>query len=204
MKSGMKSHPSSEEVLDGLGDKMVTGLSRAVVLAARDLRQYRLTFPQWVSQSSERVLANWIHDRIWWHVTVAFDSMLGVEVSDREPTREVAVGLNYRLRLKRHHEDGDVSTYPTPLLSTFTSRECKTRFPAWKRSGWRPVTSGTKRLGRWARLSSHCATAGRTFFVTLPVVDDGLGGVTVPTVPGPTLPTIQGPVTESKQVKDQE
>ncbi|HEX6755505.1 MAG TPA: hypothetical protein VF109_06120 [Mycobacteriales bacterium] len=73
----MKSHPSSEEVLDGLDDKMVTGLSRAVVLAARDLRQYRLTFPQWVSQSSERGLANWIHDRIWWHVTVTVPTVPG-------------------------------------------------------------------------------------------------------------------------------
>lgn len=203
----MKSYPDSETVLSGLGDKIVEGLSRAVVRAARDLRHYRTTFPQWVSQASERGLANWIHDRIWWHVTALFDSMPDVEVSDREPTREVVVGLNYRLRLKRHHEDGDLSTYPTPTALDFYLQGVQDAFPGMEEvrlaAGYE-WDKETREMGA-AVLSLRDGRENIVWKVTLPEVDDGLGGVTsVPPVTGPTPPTIETPAVDSKRVKDQE
>jgi hypothetical protein len=203
----MKSYPDSETVLSGLGDKIIEGLSQAVVRTARDLRQYRTTFPQWVSQASERGLANWIHDRIWWHVTALFDSMPGVEVSDREPTREVVVGLNYRLRLKRHHEDGDLSTYPTPTALDFYLQGIQYAFPGMEEvrlaAGYE-WDKETREMGA-AVLSMRDGRENIVWKVTHPEIDDGLGGVTsVPPVTGPTPPTIETPAVDSKRVKDQE
>jgi len=60
----MFSYPGADEVLDDLGDKVVEAFARSVARARADLAEYRRLKPSWVAQSSERGLANWIHDRL--------------------------------------------------------------------------------------------------------------------------------------------
>lgn len=109
----MKSLPSSDEVLATLGDKFVEALSRSALLAKEDLLDYRRVRPAWVAAHSERGLASWIHDRQWDHLIALLTGVEGVSFVDKEPTRDIYVGMNYQIRIKRHHWDGKVSTYPT-------------------------------------------------------------------------------------------
>ncbi len=115
----MSSHPESGAVLADLGDKVLEAIAAGVTAARQDLLRYRTEFPHFVSQSSKRGLANWLHDRLWHHLSVLLEGVPNVVLIDEGPTREVAVGLNYRMRLKRHHVDGDVSTYPTATAMDF-------------------------------------------------------------------------------------
>ncbi|WP_068897888.1 hypothetical protein [Planomonospora sphaerica] len=110
----MFSYPEADEVLADLGDKVAEAFARSVARTTADLAEYREIKPSWVSQASERGLANWIHDRLWYHLTVLLDGVPEVRLVDSEPTREIFVGYRYRLRAKRHGDEGNVSTFPTP------------------------------------------------------------------------------------------
>ncbi len=118
----MFSLPNFEQVSDDLGDKVIHAFSAAVAHTARDLKSYRSCHPGWVADSTERGLANWIHDRLWTHMVrelQAVEEAGSVSVHDREPFRELWVGHKYKLRAKRHDSDGRVSTYPTQTALEF-------------------------------------------------------------------------------------
>jgi hypothetical protein len=115
----MNSYPLSHQVLDDIGEKPVEAFSRCVARARADLRLYRRTFPQWVADHSERGLANWINDRLWAHLTTMAESIPGMELIEKGVTREVMVGLNFRFRVKRHDDLGNVASYPTPTFLEF-------------------------------------------------------------------------------------
>lgn len=119
---GMKSYPSWEDVRPALGDKVVDAIGQAVDRARSDLTDYRKVRPLFVAEASERGLAGWIHDRVWAHLVALLDETPGVAFVDQEPVREMWVGLNYRVRVKRHHEDGRVSTYPTQTALEFLAQ----------------------------------------------------------------------------------
>ena len=118
----MESYPAAEQVLADLGDKPVAALATAMGLARDDLSTYRSTFPAWVAEASERGLASWIHDRVWYHLSALVDEIDDVVLLDREPTRELWVKTTYRVRIKRHHVDGRVSTYPTQTALEFLAQ----------------------------------------------------------------------------------
>ncbi|MFD6263970.1 hypothetical protein [Micromonospora sp. B006] len=115
----MISHPTFEQVLEDLGDKVITGMGRASQAARGDLLKYRRENPLWVADSTERGLANWIHDRLWRHLLGELDQLTEVHVHDKEPTRELWIGVRYRLRVKRHGQSGEISTYPTLAAMSF-------------------------------------------------------------------------------------
>lgn len=115
----MNSLPESAQVLDDLGDKVVEAISRSVSRSRGDLADYRTWRPDFVAQQSKRGLANWLHDRLWFHLTVLLEGVPNVFLVDDGPTREVTVGLSYRMRVKRHQPDGAVSTYPTQTALEF-------------------------------------------------------------------------------------
>lgn len=100
-------------VLEGLGDKVLDGLSAAVHEARQDLARYREMSPDVVLQSSARGLANWIHDRLWYHTCRLLESVDGVVCYEKGALREVIVEDRYRLRVKRHRVQATVATYPT-------------------------------------------------------------------------------------------
>jgi hypothetical protein len=118
----MKSYPSLDEVLEALGDKVAEALSRSALLAKEDLLEYRRLRPAWVAAHSERGLANWIHDRQWDHLVALLTGVAGVSFVDKEPVRDVWVGINFQVRIKRHHWDGKVSIYPTESALDFLAQ----------------------------------------------------------------------------------
>ena len=100
-------------VLDELGEKVLEALVDAIDAAREDLRRYRETLPEIALQSSARGMANWIHDRIWYHACRLLDSVEDVVCYERGPFREVIVKDRYRIRLKRHRLPAAVSTFLT-------------------------------------------------------------------------------------------
>lgn len=118
----MITYPSFDQVCDDLGDKVIDGFSRAVARTAEDLHEYRTAHPDWVAESSERGLANWLHDRLWIQMVRALRAIEDagdLVVVDREPLRELVVGTRYKLRAKRHSPDGEVASYPTQTALEF-------------------------------------------------------------------------------------
>jgi hypothetical protein len=120
MKSG---YPDPEEVVEGLGDKVVDSFSLMVAQTREDLRVYRTTFPGWVADSTDRGLLNWCHDRLWVHCVRLLGDLEHVTLVDRPPLREIGVGVHYRLRVKKHDVEGKVSTYLTQGALEFLEQE---------------------------------------------------------------------------------
>lgn len=120
---GMISYPSADEVAEDLGDKVINGFARSVALAAADLQTYRNDHPEFVSRHSERGLANWIHDMLWHHLVQTLLPLPEVVFHEAGPTREIFVGTQYRLRAKRHTEQGAVSNYDTQTALEFMFQE---------------------------------------------------------------------------------
>jgi hypothetical protein len=190
----MRSYPSFDEVCLGLGDKVTAGISRSAALTAADLLDYRTIRPLWVSRSSERGLAGWLHDRMWAHLVDQLDEVPGVSKIDREPTREIFVGTRYRLRVKRHHPGGGVSTYATPTALDFLVQDQLTL------EGLEEIRLITGYL--WERdlrqigvpvLSLRDGRDKILWMMQLPPADGASGVVdlTVPSISGPTAPTIE-------------
>lgn len=192
--SGMFSTLDPDIVLAHLGDKVVHAFSRSVHLTREDLATYRSFAPGWVAMSSERGLASWIHDRMWTHAVGLVEGVDGVAVVDKEPTREIFVGTRYRIRLKRHQDDGAVSMYPTPTALDFLGQGGEVPLPGleevcliagyeWNREA--------RQIGV-AVLSLRSSGENIVWVVELPTVGElGDGGQVVrPTVPGPTQPTV--------------
>jgi len=186
--------PEPDVVLHVLGDKVVHGLSRSVALGRQDLAEYRSAHPGWVADACERGLANWIHDRVWAHLLVQVEGIDEVSIVDREPTREVYVGTMYRVRVKRHHTDGLVNTYPTQTALDFLGQGGTLPIPTLEEIN---LIAGYE----WDReeramgaplLSLRNGRTNIIWSVELPEVgEQGDGGVVVrPTVPGPTGPVI--------------
>ncbi len=62
---------------------------------------------------------------MWYHITVAMVDLPQVIITDKGVLREFSVGPEtdvMRFRVKRHHLDGDVSTYPTQLALEFLAQ----------------------------------------------------------------------------------
>lgn len=109
----MNRHPSQDDVLSALGDKVVDAFAESVSKTREDLAAYRSGFPGWVAEHSERGLASWIHDRLWANLVGLLHDVPDVFLYSSEPTREVLVNDRLRMRVKRHDVAGSVAAYPT-------------------------------------------------------------------------------------------
>jgi hypothetical protein len=119
----MDHYPSADEVFNGLGDKVAFGLGDIVEGARLDYARYRETLPHVVSRHSARGLANWIHDAMWARALAVFDENPDVTFVDDEPTRDIYIRDEYRLRLKRHSKTGAIQSYPTAAAIDFISQD---------------------------------------------------------------------------------
>ena len=120
-----RQYPSWNAVKVAIGDKIIDAITSAVALSKADLATYRSLHSAWVAQHSVRGLAAWIHDRVWYHLTVVLADLPDVVITDNGVLREFAVGPPteiIRFRVKRHDMDGDVSTYPTQLALDFLAQ----------------------------------------------------------------------------------
>ena len=191
---GMISYPSFEEVLAGLGDKFAAAMAGAADIAGTDLSDLRAFRADWVAESSVRGLANFIHDRLWVHLVAAGDSIPEVQVVDKEPLREIYVGLRYRLRVKRHQQDGAVRSYPTLAALSFFTQAAQPTLEGLEEvrlcTGyeWDPET---REIGP-AVLSLRDGKDKVIWCHELPEPTTGTGGIpfNLPTTPGPVPPTI--------------
>ncbi|CEG90766.1 hypothetical protein [Propionibacterium freudenreichii] len=116
----MNSFPSPDEVLDELSTPLVVGFAQAVRGAEQDRLTLLAEHPDWASSASQRSVAGFLHDRIWGRMLPVFDQMgSAVQVTDREPRREICVRNKYLIRFKRQHSDNRISTYLTPTAKAF-------------------------------------------------------------------------------------
>ncbi|MEJ2864873.1 hypothetical protein [Actinomycetospora flava] len=121
--------PSFDEVRAGLGDKVIGAVSLSVADAKERLAVYRQTLPDHAAEHSQRGLANMINDWLWASIRRSLDPVASVALNDREPTHEIGVGLEYRLRVKRHR-DGRVRSYPTQTFLDFQLQGQQLAFPS--------------------------------------------------------------------------
>lgn len=118
----MNSYRNSDEVCEGLGEKVLEALGSAIPRTRLDLERYRTSLPDIVATSSSRGLANWFHDRVWHHLVSDLQDLDNVVIVDKGPVREIVVDGTYRVRIKRHDRRGRVSTYPTQTALEFLSQ----------------------------------------------------------------------------------
>ncbi|MFC9964498.1 hypothetical protein ACFVH4_09665 [Nocardia ignorata] len=115
----MNSYPEPQDVREDLGDKTLHAIVTAVDGAREDLREFREIKPGWFVDFSQRLVANFIHDRIWAHMKFATLDNPDVTMIDAEPVREVRHGSKYRLRIKRHSHAAAIETFPTKAALNF-------------------------------------------------------------------------------------
>lgn len=119
----MDSHPLPEQVLDDRGDKLVDAFLEAMEVARADLSDLRAWRPGWFGLFTERFLANFLHERLWAELITRVSDHPGVQVIDREPTREIESGGRYVIRFKRHRKGDKIATYPTRRALAFWTNE---------------------------------------------------------------------------------
>lgn len=116
-----------DKVLEFLGDKVLATWASAVAKAAGDLAEYRSALPSLAAANSPRGLANLIHDWLWQHLRAETDDLEEVSIYEIGPTREMVVRGRVRIRVKRHHGEGAVASYPTIEALRFYRQHPPTR-----------------------------------------------------------------------------
>jgi hypothetical protein len=200
-------YPRWDEVEPELGDKVIEAVAASIESARADLADYRSIRPAYVAQASERGLASWIHDRVWFHLAAALETIPGVIITDKGVLREFSVGpatSKYRFRVKRHQEDGDVSTYETELALEFLAQA----------EGMLEIFSELHLIAgyRWIKEERAMGTAlislrdGRHNLIweheLLAQGGGSTGTQALPRVPHPPKPVIDGPVKDSGLASD--
>ncbi len=111
-----------ELILDDLGDKVLEAIALSVARTREDFRRYQTMFPEFVAQASQRGLSNWIHDRLWRHLSELLADVDGVLLVESGATREIVYRDRYRIRMKRHKPPAQVATYPTQTALEFMNQ----------------------------------------------------------------------------------
>lgn len=216
IKTGMKSaaesgprrtYPRWADVEPALGDKVIEAIAASVNAARDDLADYRSFRPAWVAQASERGLAAWIHDRLWFHLVSALELIPGVAITDKGVLREFCVGPETsvcRFRVKRHHEDGDVSTYPTELALEFLA-QAEGMLEGFEElhliAGYRWI-SEERAMGE-AVISLRDGRQNVIWEHEIPFQGGGSAGTQgLPSVPQPPQPVIDGVVKDADRASD--
>jgi hypothetical protein len=112
-------YPTDQEVVDELGDKFLEALVGAVRGARTDIDDMRTWRQSWFPTMHSRCLSNIIHDRVWARLIALIESDAATKVIEKGATREIAIGIHLRLRIKRHHAGDRISTYPTRTAIEF-------------------------------------------------------------------------------------
>lgn len=118
--------PTSEQVLNDLGDGFISAFIDAVDGTREDFSAFRQWQPGWFSGFTNRFTANFLHERIWDRLVRAVGDTAEIYIVDREPVRELRSGTHYLIRVKRHHPGDRISAYPTEASSAFWSNSSLT------------------------------------------------------------------------------
>ncbi|TCC43265.1 hypothetical protein [Kribbella sindirgiensis] len=115
---------NTQSVVDALGQSPLDAIGAAVRDTRTDLKTYRTTLPAMAARHSQRGILNWVHDQFFAHVRAQFEANVkSTKVLDREPTRDIFVGQNFRFRFKKHASDDMVSSYPTDGFLAFALQD---------------------------------------------------------------------------------
>ncbi|PID53466.1 MAG: hypothetical protein CSB46_07920 [Micrococcales bacterium] len=115
---------NARSVVDALGQSPLDAIGVAVRDTRADLNTYRSTLPKMAARHSQRGILNWVHDQFFAHVCAQFETgVKDTTVLDREPTRDIFVGHNFRFRFKKHTSDDMVSFYPTETFLAFALQD---------------------------------------------------------------------------------
>jgi hypothetical protein len=112
-------YPTDDEVVAELGDTFLESLVDAVRGARTDLNDMQTWRPGWFPTMHARCLSNLIHDRIWARLIALIENEDDANFLEKGPTREIAIGVHLRLRVKRHLAGDRISTYPTRTAIEF-------------------------------------------------------------------------------------
>lgn len=115
-----------DAVLNEIGDKFLLAFSASVTRARQDIDDMRAWKPDWFPTMHSRCLSNLIHDRIWAHLVQAVEADRSAVIIEYGATREVQVGNNFLLRIKRHRDGNQISTYPTQTALQFYLQPAQT------------------------------------------------------------------------------
>jgi hypothetical protein len=196
------SYPSPDQVLENLGDKVVDGLGTAITGARDDLAEYRAAVPHFVADHSSRGLAGWIHDRMWARAIGLLEDVDDISFVDSEPTREIYVRADYRIRMKRHSRTGAIRSYPTQGALAFINQEPDllsllgiTTLNITVGYEWDDLT---RSMGDPVMSLRDGSFDDVIWMVGLPFTADGGTGTIAPIVP--TVPDGTGPATPSIDV----
>ena len=111
-------------VVDALGQAPLDALGAAVAATRTDLGRYRRTLPDLAARHTQRGLLNWIHDQFFAHARNLFEAGVPeASVLDREPVRDLFVGHTFRIRLKKHTDRDQVTSYPTDGFLAFAQQD---------------------------------------------------------------------------------
>ncbi|MCL0120660.1 hypothetical protein [Corynebacterium pygosceleis] len=108
--------PTSKKILDRLGPEFVNAYIKAVDAAREDYKSLQTWQPDWLPSYAKRTIACFIHDRIWYHLCSQIAESEQTTITDKDPTREIRIGLGLRLRIKRHTYDDKISNVPTQTV----------------------------------------------------------------------------------------
>lgn len=145
---------------------------------------------------------------MWSRLTRALDGVAEVSFVENGSTREMYVGIRYRLRAKRHGTFGSVATYPTQTAIAFMEQE-------------QLALSGLEQVNlcvgyRWDSEMRQIAEAvlslrdGQDNIIWLTKLEEppatGAAPVTpiLPADDGPQLPRIDGPAVERAEGTEDE
>lgn len=114
-------YPTTQQVLDDLGETFVNAFIDSVDGARQDFQEFRRWQPGWFPGFTERFTANFLHERIWDRLVRQLEDVDGIQITDEEPVRQVRSGTAYLMRIKRHHPNDRISTVTTKASTAFYS-----------------------------------------------------------------------------------
>lgn len=112
-------YPAEQKVLDGLGSDFLQVFVDAVAGAREDYAVFRREHPDWLAGFASRSTAAVMHERLWGRLIALVDALEGIRIVDEPPVREIIIGMSYRARIKRHHLDDTIASYPTASSLAF-------------------------------------------------------------------------------------
>ncbi|MCI6584235.1 MAG: hypothetical protein SPK50_04240 [Mobiluncus porci] len=108
-----KKIPTQEEVREKLGEEFISRFVESVEGATADFKAFKKWHPDWAVSFSSRFIANFLHERIWARLKENASNLDSFEFVDKEPIREVHLGTELIMRIKRHDSNDRISSYPT-------------------------------------------------------------------------------------------
>lgn len=188
----MISPTDPDAVLGALGDKFLSALAGAVSAARVDIDEMRAWRPGWFPMMHSRCLSNLIHDRVWAHLVTAVEGDEGTTIIESGATREVQVGVNFLLRIKRHRTGDLISSYPTTGALAFYLQGASA-FPGLElitlAGGYR--WDDEERVIKAPVISYRDGKDNPIWAVELSEPQEGVATISWTPVPGPDLPSIQ-------------